>query len=289
MLGKNMGERLKCWSKVSRVSDMFDTLRKNKNNAWPCPAYELDEEPHFLFIITLPYSGSTALAQVLNSCHGASFLQPRAEGQWLVPGMCDVDRWNPDKVMNWDSIRAVWLQRVQLIAELVQDVDFIIEKSPPNLVRMDQLLKVFPKHVLMAFNRNPFANCASILYRDYDPLNYSLEKRESLVRQLAKQWLFRSRWIRKWIDEWNVVNFTYEDFCQNPEHCIRKMVPLLPALEGVDVHKSIKVKDYPVQKISNQNLRQIKNLTDNEIEIISSVLRSDSGLVEYFGYDVVCR
>jgi len=273
----------------SRLLKMFPALKNGVDNDWPRPHCTLDFEPRFLFIITPPYSGSTALAQVLNSARASAFLQNRGEGQWLIPAMCDEDRWNPDKVMDWDSIRDVWLSRVQFIAELVQDVDFIIEKSPPNLVRMDQLIKVFPNHVLMAFNRNPFANCASLFYRDYDPLKYSIEKREDIVHQLAEQWLFRSRWIRKWIDEWNVVNFTYEDFCQNPEYCIQKVMPLLPTLEGVDVHRSIKVKDYPSQKISNQNLRQLKNLTDSEIRIISSVLHSDCELVESFGYEVVCR
>ncbi len=54
--------------------------------------FDESNQPHFLFIITPPYSGSTAISGVLNSSHRTMILQKSGEGQWLVPGLCEKDR-----------------------------------------------------------------------------------------------------------------------------------------------------------------------------------------------------
>jgi len=269
---------------LSRFTGMLESGRARQARLWPCPSYSIDGEPHFLFIITPPYSGSTALAQLLNSCHGSCFLQSRAEGQWLIPGLCAADRWDPETCVNWTSVRAVWLRRVQLVRELVQDVDLVIEKSPPNMVRMQELVETFPRHTLMAFNRNPFAYCSSLTYRDHDPIAMGQDDRLKTFQLVAESWMARSRWIIKWIEEWDMIHFTYEDFCFDPSACIERLAEQIPILETVDTEKSIKVKDYQAQRIENQNDRQIERLNQEEIACISDVLNADPAVSEYFGY-----
>ncbi len=253
---------------------------------WPCPKVEIEDEPHFFFILTPPYSGSTALAKILNTAQGAALLHDNAEGQWLVPGMRDDARWDPAKVIHWDSVRATWLHRIQTLRANVQ-VDFVIEKSPPHMVRLEQLLRVFPNHSLMAFNRDPFANCASILYRHHEPQNKTKPERIRILEDLAREWLFRSGWVRKWIQEKNVVYFSYEQFCADPEGCVSLLTPQIPALQTVQVNKAIKIKDYQRQKLENHNARQFGNLNPREIYAISEQLKADSALVSFFGYEVV--
>lgn len=258
---------------------------KNKSvQLWPHLRIDIKEEPHFLFVIALPYSGTTALAQVLNSANGSMLLQFRGEGQWLVPGMRE-DRWNPDKFIDWESVRSVWLQRVALVRSLVQDIDVVIEKSPPNLVRVDGLKKTFPNHSLMAFNRNPFASCSSILHRRSDIAGKTVPERIKLLRNLASKWLERSHWVRMWAQRDDVIDTTYEAFCADPAGVIERLAVNAPALKTVDVDKPVKVKDYEKQKLQNQNARQIGNLSDEEIEAISKVLSRDGDLVRFFGYD----
>lgn len=257
------------------------------NRKWPCPHFNIEKEPHFLFIITPPYSGSTALAQILNSAHGTAFLQKRGEGQWLIPGMCETDRWDRQKIINWESVRAVWLKRIEFIEARVQDVRLIIEKSPPNLVRIDQLTEIFSNHSLMAFNRNPYANCSSILYRYYDPKNKSEGERTRILSRLADDWLFRSDWIKRWIDKWQLTTFTYEGFCAEPAACVSKLAVDLPVLQTVDVNKSIKVKHYKKQGIINFNEEQISRLSQKGLDTISEVLTKDLTLVSFFGYDIL--
>lgn len=254
--------------------------------SWPHPDYKVDTEPHFLFILTPPYSGSTMLAHVLNSAQGTAFLTRNAEGQWLVRGLSTADRWERQKVIDFQSVRAVWLQRVQLIQDLVQHVDLIIEKSPPNLVRIDRLIEIFPNHSLLVYNRDPYAHCSSVLYREYPLQNQHKNKRSQIISSLAKDWMMRSNWLKKWIDKWQPMFFTYEAFCAEPATCVARLSETIPLLQTIDINKKIKIKDYQKQGIINMNDVQISRLSQEDMNIISNVLAEDPALLSFFGYHI---
>ena len=57
--------------------------------------------------------------------------------------------------------------------------------------------------------------------------------------------------------------------------------------ESINPSATVKVKDYKSQPISNQNERQISKLNDEEIEHVSESLKSNSELLEYFGYQLL--
>jgi len=101
------------------------------------------QQAKFLFIITPPYSGSTALAILLNGSPNSMILNPRGEGQWLIQSFCDDDRWNPAKEVDWELVKRTWLERYRIINLHVSRVRVVIEKSPPNMVRINQLIKTF--------------------------------------------------------------------------------------------------------------------------------------------------
>ena len=114
--------------KAKRLIRVIQSTIKVDN--WPTPTHlPLVSEPTFLFIITPPYSGSTALTQVLNSAHHSTLLQKRGEGQWLVPGMCQADRWNPDKYIDWKSVKAVWSSKIRFIEEHVGKINVVSRKA----------------------------------------------------------------------------------------------------------------------------------------------------------------
>jgi hypothetical protein len=61
----------------------------------------------------------------------------------VTPGVrCDDERWDPAKKVDWASVRAVWLHRVAELRARGR-VDVVIEKSPPNMVRLEGLLEAF--------------------------------------------------------------------------------------------------------------------------------------------------
>ncbi len=251
------------------------------------PNYISEKEPHFLFVIAPPNTGSTALVKILSSARGAALLYHNGEGQWLIPEMHGADRWNLDRKFTMELVRDIWLARVESFRVFKPKINLIIEKSPPNMIRMPELLKAFPKHTTMAFNRNPYANCSSILYRYHSLKNITVKERAKIVSLIADKWVSRSAWIKKWIDEWDLIYFSYEDFCEAPASCISRLVADIPEMETVDVNCSIQVKNYKPQGITNCNVKTIERLSQEEVDAISTRLSKDMDLVSFFGYEIM--
>ncbi len=61
--------------------------------------------------LRLPYSGSTAIAKVLNTGSRTMLLHHTGEGQRLIPGLAGRGRWRADMFVDYESIRAVWLDK----------------------------------------------------------------------------------------------------------------------------------------------------------------------------------
>lgn len=258
-----------------------------KKEKWPSPKFDENDQPHFLFIITPPYSGSTALSELLNTSHRTMLLHPRGEGQWLVPGLCEGGRWNPDKEVNYLSVKATWLSTYQKVNRLTKNVDVVIEKSPPNIMRMEKLSSQFRDYSFLANNRDPYANCSSILYRNHDAKNLSPNKRKEILGNIAKQWIKRSFRIKELMHSLNSPLLTYEEFCSNPSSVINFLNTPSGVSESINPEGMVKVKDYNPQPISNQNERQISKLTAEEVEHISTILKTNSKLLEFFGYQLL--
>lgn len=251
---------------------------------WPIPAFYEDEQPHFLFLITPPNSGSTAISEIVNTSNRVMKLHERSEGQWLVPGLCKQDRWNPGKYVDYNSVKAVWLQRYQNNKALMNNADVVIEKSPPNMMRIDKLLLLFHDYSVIANNRNPYAICSSSLYRYYDAKKLQPYERKILLEKIAKEWITRSIKISEIIERHGIPLFTYEEFCSSPASLLDVLNLPVGVAESIDLNAKVKVKDYEPQVIRNQNDRQISRLTDEEINHIRSVLESSGQLLDYFGY-----
>ncbi len=259
--------------------------RYRQGDLWPKKRLPRDvREPVFLFLFTPPYSGSTALAMILKSAEGHVGLNRICEGNWLVPGLSQDDRGNPEKFVDWDSVRSVWLKKLSELEKEGGEVKLVVEKSPPNLVRAEQILKAFPKHEIMVFNRNPYANCSSMLHRRKGSELMPEDQRIALLAELASKWLRRAGHAKNIIDVHDPVAFTYEQFCEDVEATVNMAIERIPALAGINPHLEVKVKDYPPQKISDQNKRQISLLSEAELEAIAEILKDHEGLLNAFGY-----
>lgn len=250
------------------------------------PPYDEHNQPHFLFLLTPPFSGSTVVAKILNTSPRTMMLTHRGEGQWLIRGLYEERRWDPEKEINYESVKAVWLNVYQKTAKTNPRVDVVIEKSPSNMMRVEKLTSLFARYSLLANNRDAYANCASILYRRYDGANINAMQRQKVLEELAQRWLVRSYKLRELITKYEIPLLTYEWFCQNPA-LILEVLDLPPGVtDTIDVNAKVQVKDYPPQPVSNQNERQISRLSDDEIELISRVLAPHRALLDFFNYEI---
>lgn len=257
------------------------------DDRWPLPKFDDEDQPHFLFIITPPYSGSTALSELLNTSHRTMVLHHKGEGQWLVPGMHEKDKWKEDKKLNYPSVKATWLNRYQQVKRLTQNIDVVIEKSPPNMMRMSQIASQFRSFSYIANNRDPYANCASILYRRHDAEKLSSESRKEVLGKLANSWIKKSTKVKELVGTLNAPLLTYEAFCQNPSSVISILNLPDGVADSINPDAKVIVKDYAPQPISNQNNSQISKLSNEEIDHISGLLKSSTQLLDFFGYQLM--
>lgn len=59
------------------------------------------------------------------------------------------------------------------------------------------------------------------------------------------------------------------------------------AIKTIDFNAKVRVKNYAPQKIINQNERQIALLSEDDIEMISSVLKDHIPILDFFGYELL--
>lgn len=258
----------------------------SEETLWPAPHFDPGEEPHFLFIITPPFSGSTALAKILNTSHRTVLLENRGEGQWLVPGLCQEDRWNPDKQVDYASVRAVWMSRFQMLKQFTPGADVVVEKSPPNMVRIEQLANIFPNHSFIANNRNPYASCSSRLYRNFKGAQLDPAQRLVVLERLLADWLTRSAVIQALVVRRGIPLLTYEEFCQHPPRLLDILRLPVGVTDTINPAACVQVKDYQPQPIINQNERQMARLTDAETAHMAQQLAPHQRLLAFFGYQM---
>lgn len=256
-----------------------------RRRTWPKPKFVADDRPHVLFILAPPYTGSTAIAALLNASPRTMLLHEQGEGQWLVPGLCAEDRWNPRMDVDYASVEAVWLRRYQDEKRSNPDVEVVIEKSPPNMMRIDALAELFPRSSFLAYNRDPVASCASLFHHHHAAKRHPDERRGAL-ESIVQKWIDRSTRIRELIEARDIPLISYEAFCREPAQ-LRGILPL-PSDVGatIDFSAEVSVKGAAPKPIENQNERRVADLTAEELEVMHRCLASSRSLLQFFGYDV---
>ncbi len=155
------------------------------------------------------------------------------------------------------------------------------------MMRIEKLSAQFKYYSFIANNRNPYANCASIFYRHHDAEHIGIEERVRILENLADAWLRRSRRIKELIQKLEIPLITYEVFCKDPTTVISILQTPEGVAESINSDAKIKVKDYKVQKIMNQNERQISHLSNKEIDTLSAIFRRHKELLSFYGYNIL--
>ncbi len=248
----------------------------------------------WLFVATLPNSGSTALAQLLLSASAASFLERTGEGQWLVPQLRDPNvRWNPRARVSYSAIRACWMDAIRRRAG---DACLVIEKSPPNLVRMREILATFDDMPvsLIRLWRDPYAVCSSWASR-YGPQRIARDWGEPTADMAADSDEFfralgdlcgRRAAMLAQLSDLSVVDVSYEVLTTDPGETIRQLQQAEPLLADMRSDASLAVKDYAPQPLQNMNAGQIARLSPSQISAITAGLLPFADQIATMGYEL---
>lgn len=208
------------------------------------------------------------------------------EGQWLLPRMNYAERWNPSHKIDYQALKTVWLNRYQSVKQLVHNVDVVIEKSPPSMLRIEKIAALFQSYSFLALNREPYASCASQLYRYFDVDVLGPDKRREELNTLAEHWLMRSHILKEKIVKLDIPYISYEGFCADPASILEILMLPEGVVDTIDVKAELSVKDYQKQRISDQNQRQLSKLSDSEIDFLTELFKSERELLEYFRYEL---
>lgn len=226
-----------------------------------------------LFVLCPPYSGSTVLWKLVGTSDAVSALPN--EGQYIptVKPVLVADPWAEERQLPWPFIRQAW----ERYWDLGKDV--LLEKSPPNLLRAQDMEPVFEPAYFLVMVRDPYAFCEGVLRR----WGWSAtETAEFAVRLMAKQ--------RENLDHLeHTLRLTYEELVADPEAVTRRIEAFVPGLTGIDPRYKFRVHAIDGLRrrgIVDLNDRKVANLSPAELTDITAVLERHGELMGFWGYDL---
>lgn len=247
----------------------------------------------WLFVASLPNSGSTALAMLLRTAPGATTLTDNGEAQWLMPELCrGIGRWDPRRRIDYAKLRSVWIDAA--CRRGIGSNALVVEKSPPNIMRLRAIVKAFadmPEHVIL-LTRDPYAVCASWakryapskLGREWDARFLRMEAGgEELFEALGALYGERATVLESCRDIAEAV-ISYEDLTDDTDHAVATLAAAIPRLAAMDAKAQVRVKDYAPQRLANMNAVQTARLSPVQRCAITRGLAPYRNVIEAQGY-----
>tara|TARA_B100000700_G_scaffold311037_1_gene392351 strand:+ start:841 stop:1662 length:822 start_codon:yes stop_codon:yes gene_type:complete len=234
----------------------------------------------FLFILSPPYAGSTMLTQLISSSENVSCnnnLGTR-EGQ-LLPGvkhfMFQKDRWDEKVQYPWKKVRKIWMKYWDYSKPI------FLNKSIPNIMRVDEIQKVFSPIKYMCMVRNPYAQVEGLMRRNS-------QDAKSAAKFAIKCLYYQSKNKKRA----NTLFFTYEQLCDNPQEVFKKIIEFIPELEDLNMDIELTAHNFKTKdkmKMVNLNHEKISKISEKDLKIINSIFKKNEDLVLEFGYKIINR
>jgi hypothetical protein len=238
-----------------------------------------------IFLLNPPFTGSTAMAELLLKSPVTWSPWKNGEGQWVeeVAEEMRRDPWNPEVDFDWRRIREAWMKRKPAGKRIM------VEKSPPNLLRVGSIMQAFANSVFVISNRDPYAWLGGVIHHEkYRNEISNPSRRREIIKDEISQWVFRSRVLIEDIQRvrGRSVVTRYQDFCASPELFLQNLYNYCGDLR-IDGRAQVRVKSYPPQGVVNMNARQISRLTSADIALANAILADAGPAMRFFGYNAV--
>jgi hypothetical protein len=180
--------------------------------------------------------------------------------------------WNNDVVLPWEKIKEVW------DGYWDQEKPLLVEKSPPNLIRADDIVKHFQPVYFIIMVRNPYALCEGLHRRNkWD----AVKAAKFSIRCLRKQ-------AENAKNLQNAICIRYEELVEDPKSVSQKIQSFLPQLGDLDYNSeftSHSVDGYIKREIVNLNKTKIDRLSLGYLMGINKIIKENSDVMEYWGYE----
>jgi hypothetical protein len=230
-----------------------------------------------LFILSPPLCGSTVIQQLLGTSPKVSTLN--VEGQWLPEAKlvlgAPVKSWDPQFSVDWKRVLKIF-EYYWSPFKLIR-----VEKSPPHILRAQEIEKAFSNCHLLILIRNPYARIEGAVRREWHPT----------VESAAKAWVMEAEAQINNIKSLSKrIFFRYEDLVLNPDKVVNEILEFLPDLKSLKPQETFtahNITDQPIKGFVDLNKRKIKNLTQDQLDRINAILEPNIELLEYFDYKLI--
>ena len=237
-------------------------------------------KPHkYLFILSPPFCGSTLLNQLISTSENVSCNNNigTREGQTLPEArniMFENNRWDKNANLPWDRIKTIWHKYWDLSKPI------LLDKSTPNIMRVNDIKKFFNPISFICMVRNPYAQCEGIIRRNGKSAEFAAKfSLKCLQYQKAN--------IKM---EKNLLFFTYEELCENKNQVVNKISSFIPELKDIKSEQKFKAHNFKTNdkmEITNLNNEKITKLTEEQLNIINSYFKQEEELLNYFNYTII--
>ena len=230
--------------------------------------------PSYLFVLCPPYSGSTLLWKLLATSENVSSLPQ--EGQFL-PELKDLMRdkpWDANHALPWPEIKRVWESHWD------NNKSVLVEKSPPNIIRTNDILAHFQPVKFIIMVRNPYAHCEGLMRRN----NWKVTRAANFSMMCLRTQLDNARALE------SSQVLTYESLVQNPALACKQLTNFMPALEDMDYLASFEVDSIDGtlnRPITDLNTKKIASLPADAISSMNEIFIQHREIIEAWGYDLL--
>ena len=162
------------------------------------------------------------------------------------------------------------------------DASVFVEKSPPFLLLARQLRASFTNTRFIIMVRDPYAAYEGILRRRGDFAELNKDPRVVAADHLAACLEWQQRNVLEHGDI--SATFTYEELCAEPSDCVARIARVVPELGDLRLDEAIEVKGMYYEQLRDMNEEQIGRLTQEDLDIASSVFGRHQEVLDYFGY-----
>jgi hypothetical protein len=251
-----------------------------------------------LFIICCTNSGTTFLKEALATSENTWNL--KREGQHMFGfagpngiGLRAYKLWTTEKFKDtftdpekydWEKIKDAWYFQAY---SKNPEAQVFVEKSPPFLMIVDQLIKEFKNAKFLFMVRDPYAVVEGMhrtTWYSCDDLYTEKEYLHLSAVQTINCLKIQKENLGKWGE--HGVFFTYEQMCDEPAKVGEMIRELVPELDDLNLRQKLKVKNYH-EELRNMNDQQIERLTDEDIEQVNKVFSPYEDILKTFNYSLL--
>ena len=182
--------------------------------------------------------------------------------------------WDAQHTLPWEIIKRVWDSYWN------HDRALLLEKSPPNIIRTQDILKHFQPAQFIIMVRNPYAQAEGLIRRNNWPVKRAAN---FAIMCLHTQWANRRRLNSSAV-------LTYESLGGDPRKTCETLAQFLPALSDLDSHASFEV--HSIDGVINRpiidlNAKKIATLPEATIQSLNEVFSQHRTTLDAWGYKLL--